>query len=183
MYQKNLLRKHYLNSRKKKYFEVDQSFFLPLIDYVKNNLQKKKLNLALYYPSNFEVDVIKMLDNNFILNQHTFLPVIEDDKKMSFFPWKKKQVLLVNKFGMLEPIKSKPKVPDIILVPVLSFDHRKYRLGYGKGFYDRYLNKYLKRFKNILTVGVAFSFQKHHKLPIDKNDVKLNFILTEKGIY
>jgi 5-formyltetrahydrofolate cyclo-ligase len=45
------------------------------------------------------------------------------------------------------------------------------------------LNKYLKKFKNIITVGVAFSFQKYHKLPRDKNDVKLKYILTEKGIY
>ena len=49
--------------------------------------------------------------------------------------------------------------------------------------YHFYLNKYLKQFKNILTVGVAFSFQKHHKLPINKNDVKLDFVITEKGIY
>ena len=69
------------------------------------------------------------------------------------------------------------------VVPILAFDIHKHRLGYGKGFYDRYLNRYLKKFKNILTVGVAFSFQKHHKLPRDKNDVKLNYILTEKGIY
>ena len=45
------------------------------------------------------------------------------------------------------------------------------------------LNKYLKNNKNILTIGIAFSFQKHHKLPVDKNDVKLNYILTEKGIF
>ena len=83
----------------------------------------------------------------------------------------------------LEPIKTKVNVPDVIIVPVLSFDKEKYRLGYGKGFYDRYLNKYLKKFDNILTVGVAFSFQKHHKLPIDKNDIKLDYILTEKGIH
>ena len=66
---------------------------------------------------------------------------------------------------------------------MLAFDKSKYRLGYGKGCYDRYLNKYLKHFKNILTVGVAFSFQRHHKLPINTNDVKLDFIITEKGIY
>ena len=70
-----------------------------------------------------------------------------------------------------------------MLIPILAFDRNKYRLGYGKGFYDRYLNKYLRKFKNILTVGVAFSFQKYHKLPNDKNDVKLNYILTEKGIF
>ena len=70
-----------------------------------------------------------------------------------------------------------------MLLPTLAFDKNKYRLGYGKGFYDHYLNKYLKKISNITTVGIAFSFQKHHKLPIDKNDVKLDFILTEKGIY
>jgi 5-formyltetrahydrofolate cyclo-ligase len=65
---------------------------------------------------------------------------------------------------------------------LLVFDKKKYRLGYGKGFYDRYLNKYLKAFKNIFTVGVAFSFQKYNKLPINDKDVQLNYILTEKGI-
>ena len=44
-------------------------------------------------------------------------------------------------------------------------------------------NKYLKQFKNILTVGVAFSFQKHHNLPVNQNDVKLDLIITEKGIF
>ena len=90
---------------------------------------------------------------------------------------------MVNKFGIPEPIKTKIKIPNFIIVPILAFDKNKYRLGYGGGFYDRYLVKYLKKFKNILTVGVAFSFQKLHKLPTEKNDVKLNYILTEKGIY
>ena len=102
---------------------------------------------------------------------------------MNFFSWKNKDVLFINEFGILEPTKTKIKVPDVMLVPILAFDKKKYRLGYGKGFYDRYLNKYLSQFKNILTVGVAFSFQRHHKLPINLNDVKLDLILTEKGIY
>ncbi len=100
-----------------------------------------------------------------------------------FFSWKKNDILFINKFGFLEPAESVIKVPDVMLVPILAYDNKKYRLGYGKGFYDRYLNKYLKKFKNILTVGVAFSFQRHHKLPINQNDVKLDFVLTEKGIF
>ena len=60
---------------------------------------------------------------------------------------------------MLEPEKTKKKIPNLMLVPILVFDKHKHRLGYGKGFYDRYLNKYLKKFNNILTVGIAFSFQ------------------------
>ena len=74
-------------------------------------------------------------------------------------------------------------IPKIIDGDTVHINENKFRLGYGKGYYDRYLNKYLKKYKDILTVGVAFSFQKYHKLPINQKDVKLNFILTEKGIY
>ena len=116
-------------------------------------------------------------------DKNILLPIIEENNKMNFFLWKKKRLLLVNKFGILEPQKTRKSVPNLMLLPILAFDRNKYRLGYGKGFYDRYLNKYLKKFNNIITVGVAFSFQKHHKLPIDKNDVKLDYILTEKGIH
>ena len=84
---------------------------------------------------------------------------------------------------ILEPaLLSTHIVPDIMLVPLLAYDNQNNRLGYGGGFYDRYLKKYLKTNKNILTIGIAFSFQKHHKIPVSKNDVKLNYILTEKGI-
>jgi len=148
----------------------------------KKKFKKKKIKLALYYPSSFEVNVIKLLEHNYISNQKLLLPVIEENNLMNFFSWKKNEVLQVNRYGMLEPIKSQQHIPNIMLVPLLTFDKDKYRLGYGKGFYDRYLNKYLKKFKNILTVGVAFSFQKYHKLPINNMDVRLDYILTEKGI-
>ena len=180
---KKALRKKYLNLRKKKYHEIDQKFFIPLIKLIKLNFKKKYLKIALYYPSNFEINVLKFLENDFMRNEDVLLPVIEKKDNMNFHLWKKNQALFINKFGMVEPEKSKISIPNLILVPILAFDEHKYRLGYGKGFYDRYLNKYLKKFKNILTVGVAFSFQKHHKLPKDKKDVKLNYILTEKGIY
>ena len=102
---------------------------------------------------------------------------------MNFYQWKKNEVLTVNEFGMLEPINTEAKIPDIIIVPLLAFDKDKYRLGYGKGYYDRYLNKFIKQYKKeTMIVGVAFSFQKNNKLPINKNDVKMDFILTEKGI-
>ena len=62
------------------------------------------------------------------------------------------------------------------------FDKYKNRIGYGRGYYDKFLNKCLKKRKKLLSVGIAFSFQKHHNLPVDKRDFKLNHILTEKGI-
>ena len=183
MQQKNLVRKKYFILRKKKYYEINKYFFNPFLDLIKSKYKKKKFKLALYYPSSFEVNVLKLLEINYISNQNLLLPVIEENNSMNFFPWKKNQVLQVNRYGMMEPIKSYQNVPNVMLVPLLAFDKDKYRLGYGKGFYDRYLNKYLKKFKNIVTVGVAFSFQKYHKLPINNMDVKLNYILTEKGIY
>ena len=183
MKQKNLVRKKYYAIRKKKYYEVKNFFFYPFVNLIKSKFKNKKINLSLYYPSSFELNVLKLLELNYISNQNILLPIIENNNTMNFFPWKKNDILLINKYGMLEPIKSKINIPNVILVPLLVYDKNKYRLGYGKGFYDRYLNKYLKKFQNILTVGVAFSFQKHHKLPVNNKDVKLDYILTEKGIY
>ena len=183
MYQKIQLRKKYFKLRKKKYYEIDKKYFLPLLKLIKFKIKKKFIKIALYYPSSYELNVFKILEFNHFLVHDTLLPVVDKNNLMSFFSWKKNDILFVNKFGILEPNKTEAKVPDIILVPVLAYDENKYRLGYGKGFYDRYLNKYLKHYKNILTVGVAFSFQKHHKLPINQNDVKLDFVITEKGVY
>ena len=183
MQKKNQLRKKYLNLRKKKYYDIDKSFFLPVLKLIRLKLKKNYIRIALYYPSNFELNVLKLLEFNSILAQDILLPVTDKNNLMDFFSWKKNEILFVNEFGILEPAKTKAKIPDVMLIPILAFDKNKYRLGYGKGFYDRYLNKYLKKFKNILTVGVAFSFQRHHKLPINRNDVKLDFIITEKGIY
>ena len=183
MQHKNLVRKKYYALRKKKYYEINKFFFVDFINLIKKKFKDKKINLSLYYPSSFELNVLKLLDIKHISKQNILLPVIENNNSMNFFPWKKNDVLLINKYGMLEPDKSEINIPDVILVPLLVFDENKHRLGYGKGFYDRYLNKNLKKFKKILTVGVAFSFQKYHKLPINNKDVKLDYILTEKGIY
>ena len=183
MQQKIQLRKKYLNLRKNKYFNIDQSFFLPLINMIRHKFKKKIIKVALYYPSNFELNVLKILDYRNFSNQEILLPVTDKNNLMNFFSWKKNEVLYVGKFGILEPIKSMPKIPDLILVPILAFDKNKYRLGYGKGFYDRYLNRYLKKFKNIFTVGIAFSFQRHDNLPVSQKDVKLDYIITEKGIF
>ena len=181
--QKTQLRKKYFDLRKKNYYDINKEYFSPLSSLIRSKIKKRFIKIALYYPSNFELNVLKFLELNNTLSKNILLPVTDKNNLMNFFSWKKNDVLFVNKFGILEPAKSQAKVPDVMLVPMLAFDKKKYRLGYGRGFYDRYLNKYLKKFKNIVTVGVAFSFQRHHKLPINKNDVKLDFIITEKGIH
>ena len=89
----------------------------------------------------------------------------------------------INKFGILEPLKTqKIYTPNIMLIPLLAYDKWRNRLGYGKGYYDRYLNHQNKKSKKIVKIGVAFSFQEFKKLPSNLSDVKLDFILTEKGL-
>jgi len=66
-------------------------------------------------------------------------------------------------------------------VPLVAFDKRMYRLGYGGGFYDRYIEKLLKKKKSLL-VGLAYSFQKIVRVPNNKHDKKLDTIITEKYI-
>ena len=132
MTKKKILRKKYFNLRKKRYYEVDQKFFLPLIEIIKSNFKKNDLKLALYYPSNFELNVLKFLENEYMKNKSVLLPVIEGKNKMNFYSWKKNEVLFINKFGMLEPGKKKSaKIPNFLLVPVLAFDKQNYRLGYA----------------------------------------------------
>ncbi len=183
MQQKIKLRKKYSIIRKEKYYNIDKKFFLPLLKFTRKKFKKKTIRIALYYPSNFELNILKILELKYFLAQDILLPVTEKNNFMKFYPWKKNEVLVVNEFGILEPLKTQVKIPDLMLIPLLAFDKDKFRLGYGKGYYDRYLSKFIKSYKDILKVGVAFSFQKHHKLPINHNDVKLDFILTEKGIY
>tara|TARA_Y200000002_G_scaffold366792_1_gene358133 strand:- start:1066 stop:1620 length:555 start_codon:yes stop_codon:yes gene_type:complete len=183
MHNKSRLRKKYFLIRKKQYFDIKPSFFSPLIRLIKKRYKKKYITISSYYPSSFEVNTLKVFETELIKRLKIFLPVLNRKNTMHFYKWKKNDVLKINKFGMLEPaLLIDHIVPEIMLIPLIAYDNQKNRLGYGGGFYDRYLNKYLKIHDNILTIGIAFSFQKYHKIPVLRNDVKLNYILTEKGI-
>ena len=184
MLDKKQLRRRYYKIRKDNYFEINESFFKPLTTLLNKLFKKKLIYLSFYYPSNYEVNVLNLFN---LIKRKTptkiLLPVINSRDKLTFVQWNFLDVMKVNKYGILEPAsKTRSLVPNVVLVPLLAFDKNNYRLGYGKGYYDKFLNKYLRMNKNILTIGVAFSFQKYNKLPISKFDVKLDYILTEKGI-
>jgi len=183
MHNKNRLRKKFIFIRKKNFFEIKPNYFNPLIGLMRKKYNNKNINLANYYPSFYEVNSLKLLEIDFFKRFKILFPVIKKNDSMLFYKWKNYDVLQINKFGMLEPaLLQNSKTPDVMLVPLLAYDNQKNRLGYGKGYYDRFLNKYLRNNKKILTIGIAFSFQKYHKIPVSDNDVKLNYILTEKGI-
>ena len=100
---------------------------------------------------------------------------------MDFFEWKNKDLLKINKYGIAEPTLEKKIYPDIIFVPLVAYDDDFNRLGYGGGFYDRYLEK-VSKIKKIFKIGLGFSYQKIKKIPINKYDKKLDLIITEKKI-
>ena len=66
---------------------------------------------------------------------------------MNFYQWSFKDPLIINKYGIPEPISKEIKYPDILLVPIVAFDKNLNRVGYGGGFYDRYIKKFEKNQK------------------------------------
>ena len=98
---------------------------------------------------------------------------------MNFFKWSFNDPLEINKYGIPEPISDNVLYPDILLIPIAAFDKQLNRIGYGGGFYDRYIKK-IKEKKKIITIGLAYSFQRVKKVPVNKNDMKLDFIVTNK---
>ena len=100
---------------------------------------------------------------------------------MNFYNWSINDPLKINKFGIPEPLGSKIIYPDILLVPLVAYDGCLNRLGYGGGYYDRYIEK-LEKIKKVTKIGLAFSFQRISSIPINQYDKRLNFIVTEKEI-
>ena len=175
---KSQLRKKILNIRKRKYPSNVEINFNNIIKILK----KEKINNQIiggYYPYNYEVNAIKILEKFEKLNCLVTLPKIKKNSQMDFFYWSTKDPLSINKYGIPEPTSNKINYPNILLVPLVAFDKHLNRVGYGGGFYDRYIKKLGKK-KKIITIGLAYSFQKVKKIPINRYDVKLDFIVTEK---
>ena len=176
---KENLRKKLINLRKTNFKEKGITFIQFQKILKKINL-KNKTNIGGYYPINSEIGCLDILDklekNNFKIS----LPIAKKKNIMDFYEWSFKEPLKVSSRGIPEPIAKKKIYPDILIVPLVGFDKNKFRLGYGGGFYDRYISK-IQNFKKVITVGFAFSFQETFKIPINKFDKKLDIILTNKG--
>ena len=95
--------------------------------------------------------------------------------------WSPGDAMQAVEWGIAEPLDDKPAIiPDIVLVPLLAFDARGYRIGYGGGFYDRTLAK-LRAKKPILAVGLAYDEQKVDAVPHDGYDQRVDWVLTPSG--
>jgi len=87
----------------------------------------------------------------------------------------------VGEFGALIPQEGAWLEPELLIVPLVAFDRRGYRLGYGGGFYDRTLQA-LRAHKPTLAIGFAFAAQELPLVPTDTTDQPLDAIITEQGL-
>jgi 5-formyltetrahydrofolate cyclo-ligase len=117
--------------------------------------------------------------------QQFLLPVTTADQHLLFAPWQAGDPVQPNRFGIPEPVTPTtwmtPAELELVLVPLLGFDRRGRRLGYGGGYYDRSF-AFLKagaRPREPLLVGVAYAFQEVPQLRAEPWDVTLDFIATE----
>ena len=177
---KSSIRTKLIKLRKKKYSLSYSLNSIKLFEFLKKKGLKSKI-IGAYYPFNYEFNILDILEKfekkNYILS----LPKITKDNEMNFFKWSKNEPLKINKYGIPEPISKKRIKPNVLLIPLVGFDDQLNRLGYGGGYYDRYISK-IKIKDKLLKIGVGFSFQKVKKLPINNYDEKLDCIITEKKI-
>ena len=173
---KSEIRKKILRIRKQKNSQNYSININEIMKIIKKEKMKDKI-IGGYYPYNCEIDVIETLEKFEKLNYQISLPKIKKNSQMNFFSWSTKEPLEINKYGIPEPTSNKVKYPNILLIPLVAFDKYFNRLGYGGGFYDRYLERVRKK-KKILKIGLAFSFQKIKKIPLNKYDMKLDFVIT-----
>ena len=147
---------------------------------LKKQILKNKI-VGSYFPVNFEADTFQIMK---MFKQKGFkisLPVISSKFDMNFYFWNLNDPLYVNKYGIPEPNSKLKVAPGILLIPMVAFDNKLNRLGYGGGYYDRFLKK--NEQKNILKVGLAITCQQVKKIPANSFDKKMDYIITEKKIF
>jgi 5-formyltetrahydrofolate cyclo-ligase len=137
--------------------------------------------VAAYWRIRDELDcqpiLVKLMDSN----QTVVLPVVlGPEQPLDLRVWEQGASLYESGFGTLAPSELAPKAePDIVIMPLLGFDDRGTRLGYGGGYYDRTLASMTKKPK---LVGLAFAAQELDRIPREKHDVPLDAIVTEAGV-
>lgn len=129
-------------------------------------------NVMIFYPTKYEVNLLDLLSDN----KNFYLPKVNADQ-LQVCPYTTDEKLEKSSFNILEPCSNpvKPLILDLVIVPALMADKRGYRLGYGGGFYDRFLSVYKEHFKTITAIPTELLVD---ELPINKFDKKIDVIIS-----
>lgn len=140
-------------------------------------------HIALYTSFDGEVPTEGLLQQALQLGKYCYLPTLVG-RHLHFAPIDAQTSLTPNRYGILEPVTSTPLLSgndlDLVLMPLVAFDLKGYRLGMGGGYYDRTFQK--KGGRPIL-VGLAYDFQKVSFVPHTGLDIKLHAVVTERQLY
>ena len=171
-----------LDIESKASLSIQIKYCLDKIFFLNHNIK----TASIYYPINNEITPFgftKYFKERKIVMS---MPVVDIKKKsMLFRKWSPIDDLAIGPLGNLEPTHEKEIIlPQIMIVPMLMFDREFIRLGYGGGYYDKSIIKLKKYFQKenffFTTVGLAYSAQEFNKLPREKHDMNLDYIVTEK---
>jgi 5-formyltetrahydrofolate cyclo-ligase len=150
-----------------------------LENFIKTDDFKQAKTIAVYISLPHEFNTSNLIDYALSLDKRVCVPKIFKENEMRFYEINKKTKYELNKFRTLEPINSNEIFSDdidLIVTPGVLFHKSGYRLGYGGGFYDRYLSKYKGK-----TIALTFKETLSNELwDIDKFDIKVNKIITDK---
>ncbi len=138
--------------------------------------------VAAFWPLGAELDTRPLFGALAALGIATCLPrIVAKGRSLAFLRYRPGDALLEGPMRVLEPLPAATAVrPTIVVVPMLAFDDRGYRLGYGGGFYDRTLPTLGP---GLTAIGLAFAAQRVPSLPHEANDVRLATIVTEAGVH
>lgn len=152
--------------------------------FLSDELYKKVKTLLCYAALKDEINIDSIIEKALKDGKRVALPRCSDlDGNMDFYYIKSLSDLSVGAFGIREPDPDTcEKVQDfsdyVCLVPALAFDESGYRLGYGKGYYDRFLKKFI-----IISVGLCYNEFLRDTLPVEMHDEAVYYIVTESEFF
>jgi 5-formyltetrahydrofolate cyclo-ligase len=140
--------------------------------------------VSAFHPYQSEIDTRLLLGKLAGEGWTTCLPIVlGKGLPLEFRRWLPGEPLIKGVWGIERPPETSPVVePDVLIIPLLAFDRKGYRLGYGGGFYDRTLEK-LRVLKNIVAIGVGYSGQEVEAVPHAAHDQPLDYMMTEKEMF
>jgi 5-formyltetrahydrofolate cyclo-ligase len=137
-----------------------------------------------FIPYKSEITTVPMLNRLRRDGWQTCLPiVIAAEQPLVFRAWAPGEPLVPGVWDIPIPPDTAPELlPDVLLVPMLAFDRKGFRLGYGGGFYDRTLEK-LRELKKVVAIGVAYHAQMVDEVPVGIHDAPLDYVMTEQETF
>lgn len=127
-------------------------------------------NVMIFYPLQFEINLLPLLEDS----KNFYLPKV-DGENLLVCPFKIGERLVKSEFNVLEPlsIPVSSVIPEVVFVPALAVDKNNFRLGYGGGFYDRFLES--SKAYSIVPVSEKLVVE---KLPVDEFDIPVDCVIT-----